>query len=106
MSTRFFTNQGDQTLLRKFRGVFEGNADIEWFDALVGYLRGSGYFAIRPFLSSLPHIRILVGINVHAIMRERPYKRVGPAPRHRLGHTLCQTHCTQSILNAYALDTR
>jgi hypothetical protein len=39
MSTRFFTNQGDQTLLRKFRGVFESNADIEWFNALVGYLR-------------------------------------------------------------------
>ena len=41
MSTRFFTNQGDQTLLRKFRGVFESNADIEWFDALVGCLRAS-----------------------------------------------------------------
>lgn len=37
MSTRFFTNQADQTLLRKFRGVFESNADIERFDALVGY---------------------------------------------------------------------
>jgi hypothetical protein len=41
MSTRFFTNQGDQTLLRSFRGVFESNADIEWFDALVGCLRAS-----------------------------------------------------------------
>ena len=60
MSTRFFTNQADQTLLRKFRGVFESNADIERFDALVGYLRASGYFAIRPFLSNVPHIRILV----------------------------------------------
>jgi hypothetical protein len=75
MSTRFFTNQGDQTLLRKFQGVFESNADIEWFDALVGYLRASGYFAIRPFLSNVPHIRILVGINVDAIMSD--YHRRG-----------------------------
>jgi hypothetical protein len=42
MSTRFFTNHGDQTLLRKFQGVFESNTDIEWFDALVGYLYASG----------------------------------------------------------------
>jgi hypothetical protein len=50
MSTRFFTNHGEQTLLRKFQGVFESNTDIEWSDALVGFLRASGYFAIRPFL--------------------------------------------------------
>ena len=75
MSTRFFTNQGDHTLLRKLRGVFESNADIEWFDALVGFLRASGYFAIRPFLSNVPHIRILVGINVDAIMAD--YHRRG-----------------------------
>jgi superfamily II DNA or RNA helicase len=70
MSTRFFTNHGEQTLLRKFRGVFENNPDIEWFDALVGYLRASGYFAIRPFLEKVPHVRILVGINVDAIMAD------------------------------------
>jgi len=70
MSTRFFTNDGDQTLLRKFRGIFENNPDIEWFDALVGYLRASGYFAVRPHLDNVPHIRILVGINVDAIMAD------------------------------------
>ena len=43
MSTRFFTNDGDNTLLKKFAGVFEHNPDIERFDALVGYLRASGY---------------------------------------------------------------
>ena len=69
-STRFFTNHGDQTLLNKFQGVFESNIDIEWFDALVGFLRASGYFAIRPFLNNVPHIRILVGINVDAIMAD------------------------------------
>jgi superfamily II DNA or RNA helicase len=75
MSTRFFTNHGDQTLLKKFQGVFESNSDIEFFDALVGYLRASGYFAIRPFLGNVPHIRILVGINVDAIMAD--YHRRG-----------------------------
>ena len=34
ISTRFFTNHGDQTLLNKFQGVFESNTDIEGFDAL------------------------------------------------------------------------
>lgn len=73
--TRFFTNHGEQTLFQKFQGVFESNHDIEWFDALVGYLRSSGYFALRPFLEKVPHIRILVGINVDAIMAD--YHRRG-----------------------------
>ena len=75
MSTRFFTNRDEQTLFKKFRGVFENNPDIECFDALVGYLRASGYFAIRPYLEKVPHIRILVGINVDAIMAD--YHRRG-----------------------------
>src|ERR1017187_2328353 len=70
MSTRFFTNLGKPTLFEKLKGVFENNPDIEWFDALVGYLRASGYFAIRPYLEKVPHIRILVGINVDAIMAD------------------------------------
>lgn len=70
MSTRFFTNNAENTLLKKFVGVFSHNPDIEWFDALVGYLRTSGYFAIRPHLEKVPHVRILVGINVDAIMAD------------------------------------
>ncbi|HOW64783.1 MAG TPA: helicase-related protein [Candidatus Paceibacterota bacterium] len=75
MSTRFFTNLGEQTLFRKFQGVCRSNPDIERFDALVGYLRSSGYFALRPYLEEVPHIRILVGINVDAIMAD--YHRRG-----------------------------
>ena len=48
MGTRFFTNEGENTLLTKFKGVFQNNPDIDYFDALVGYFRASGYFAIRP----------------------------------------------------------
>ncbi len=75
MSTRFFTNLGEQTLFEKFQGVFQSNPDIERFDALVGYLRSSGYFALRPYLEKVAHIRILVGINVDAIMAD--YHRRG-----------------------------
>lgn len=68
MSTRFFTNEGNNTLLNKFIGVFENNQDIEFFDALVGYFRASGYFKIRKHLTNVPKIRILVGIDVDKII--------------------------------------
>ena len=64
MSKRFFTNEGENTLLKKFAGVFAHNPDMERFDALVGYLRASGYFALRPHLEKVPLIRIIVGIDV------------------------------------------
>ena len=83
MTTRFFTNTAENTLLNKFKGVFASNKDIEWFDALVGFLRASGYFSIRPFLENVPKIRILVGINVDKVMSD--YNRQGllflPNPR-------------------------
>ncbi|NLE41931.1 MAG: helicase, partial [Lentisphaerae bacterium] len=66
MSTRFFTNRRDNTLIEKFAGVFANNPDILFFDALVGYFRSSGYFALRPHLEKLSKIRILVGIDVDA----------------------------------------
>lgn len=70
MSTKFFTNRDAHTLFAKLRAVAEYNPDLQQFDALVGYLRASGYFALRPFLENIPRIRILVGINVDAIMAE------------------------------------
>lgn len=70
MSTRFFTNDQSNTLLKKFEGIFEHNPDLARFDALVGYLRASGYFAIRPYLEKVPVVRILVGINVDNIVEE------------------------------------
>lgn len=75
MSTRFFTNDNANTLLKKFEGIFEHNPDLARFDALVGYLRASGYFAIRPYLGKVPVVRILVGINVDNIVEE--YHRKG-----------------------------
>src|ERR1019366_2862749 len=74
MSKRFFTNEGENTLLKKFAGVFASNPDIERFDALVGYLRTSGYFALRPHLEKVPLIRILVGIDVDAQLAQHHRK--------------------------------
>lgn len=70
MSTKFFTNEGNNTLLQKFKGIFESNKDIEFFDALIGYFRASGYFRVRQFLNDVPNIRILVGINVDKIIEK------------------------------------
>jgi len=70
MPTHFFTNEDGNTLLGKFEGIFKHNPDLARFDALVGYLRASGYFAIRPHLANVPAIRILVGINVDNILEE------------------------------------
>lgn len=70
MSTKFFTNGDENTLIRKFEGVFTFNPNITYFDALVGYFRASGYFRIRPFLNKVSRIRILVGINVDKLIAE------------------------------------
>lgn len=70
MPTKFFTNQDENSLLRKFEGVFENCKSIRHFDALVGYFRTSGYFKVRPFLDNIPSIRILVGINVDKLIKK------------------------------------
>lgn len=73
MSTKFFTNKGDNTLLNKFKGVFE-NTEVNAFDALVGYFRSSGYFRIREYLKVVEKIRILVGIDVDHLIGEAARK--------------------------------
>ena len=70
MSTKFFTNSEENTLIKKFEGVFTYNPNIQYFDALVGYFRASGYFRIRPFLENVPNIRILVGINIDKMLAD------------------------------------
>jgi hypothetical protein len=69
MSTKFFTNQNNNSLLKKFDGVFKNIDSIRHFDALVGYFRTSGYFKVRNFLDKIPRIRILVGINVDQLIK-------------------------------------
>lgn len=72
---KFFTNQDkSSSLLEKFKGIFEANPDIERFDALIGYLRASGWFVIQPWLARVEKVRVLVGINVDALLAEHNRK--------------------------------
>jgi superfamily II DNA/RNA helicase len=70
MPTKFFTNQDDNSLLKKFEGVFANIESIRHFDALIGYFKASGYFKVRAFLDKIPKIRILVGINVNQLIKK------------------------------------
>ncbi len=64
MSTKFFTNSDNNTLLQKLTGVFESNENITLFDIVTGYFRASGYFSVMPYLERLKHIRIIVGMEL------------------------------------------
>ena len=68
MSSKFFTNDGDNTLLQKFKAVFDNNPQITEFDVLVGYFYAAGYFNIRPYLQNVNPLRVLVGITVDKII--------------------------------------
>lgn len=67
MSTKFFTNENENTLINKIEGIFK-HRNIHFFDALVGYFRASGYFRIRQFVEKASEIRILVGINIDKLI--------------------------------------
>lgn len=64
MSTNFFTNRNGNTLIKEFEGTLSNNPQIKNLDAVVGFLRASGYFTLRPFLDSINKVRILIGIDV------------------------------------------
>ena len=49
--SHFFTNRDD-------------NPHIRNLDAVVGFLRASGYFSLRPFLDNIGKVRVLIGIDV------------------------------------------
>lgn len=69
MSSKFFTNENENTLLNKIEGIF-AHKNIYFFDALVGYFRASGYFQVRPFVEKAAEIRVLVGINIDEMIYE------------------------------------
>src|SRR5574344_1627255 len=64
MSSKFFTNKDENTLFNKLDGLFKHNPNLIYFDAVVGFLRASGYFAIRPLLTQMKKVRVLIGIDV------------------------------------------
>ena len=53
MSTKFFTNKNGNTLIKKFEGVLANNPMVKNLDAVIGFLRSSGYFELRSFLNGI-----------------------------------------------------
>ncbi len=64
MAKQFFTNRDGNTLMKEFEGLLEHNPSIKCLDSVVGFLRASGYFTLRPFLDNINKVRILIGIDV------------------------------------------
>ena len=62
--SNFFTNKNGNTLMKEFEGILQHNNHIKNLDAVVGFLRASGYFSLRPFLDNINKVRILIGIDV------------------------------------------
>ena len=64
ISSHFFTNRNGNTLMKEFEGILHNNPQVKNLDAVVGFLRASGYFSLRPFLDGINKVRILIGIDV------------------------------------------
>ena len=64
VSSHFFTNRNGNTLMKEFEGILQNNPQVTNLDAVVGFLRASGYFTLRPFLDGINKVRILIGIDV------------------------------------------
>lgn len=62
--SNFFTNKNGNTLMKEFEGILQHNQYIKNLYAVVGFLRASGYFSLRPFLDNINRVRILIGIDV------------------------------------------
>ena len=69
MSSKFFNNNGGNTLFAKLKGIAQSMANFDRFLAVVGFFRSSGYFKLRKELGSVSEIKILVGINVDELFR-------------------------------------
>lgn len=63
-NSHIFTNKDGNTLIKEFEGVLQHNPQIRNLDAVVGFLRASGYFSLRPFLDNIGKVRVLIGIDV------------------------------------------
>ncbi|MBQ7414796.1 MAG: SNF2/RAD54 family helicase [Prevotella sp.] len=50
--------------MNEFEGILDNNPQVKNLDAVVGFLRASGYFTLRPFLDNINKVRILIGIDV------------------------------------------
>lgn len=77
MSSKFFTNQGENTLENRLKDILS-HYGVEYLEFLIGYFRISGFVKISPYLANIKKAKILVGINVDAIIAEAKSKGKKP----------------------------
>ncbi len=70
-TTKFFTNEQENTLYEKFKGIGKDMKGFELFHAVCGFFRWSGYWRLREALPQDVKIKILVGIDVDALHARR-----------------------------------
>lgn len=63
MSSKFFTNQGTNTLENRLKDILT-HYDVKNLEFLIGYFRISGFKKIANLLDNIDKVRILVGINI------------------------------------------
>lgn len=73
MSSKFFTNQGENTLENRLKDILS-HYSVEYLEFLIGYFRISGFVKIAPYLANIKKAKILVGINVDTIIAEAKAK--------------------------------
>lgn len=69
MNSKFFTNQGSNTLEKRLKDILS-NYNIKKLEFLIGYFRISGFKKIATLLDGVENARILVGINIDKITFE------------------------------------
>lgn len=94
--TKFFNNQGDNSLFNKLSDIAQEMTSLNSFLAVVGFFRSSGYFKLREKLGDISEIKILVGINVDSFFKEGDKKylglpTIGKTPRRNIPKSLSRT---------------
>jgi len=67
MASKFFNNQNGNTLENRLKDILT-HYNVEFLEFLIGYFRISGFVKIAPYLQNIKKARILVGINVDAVI--------------------------------------
>ncbi len=69
MSSKFFTNADSNSLENRLKDILK-HYSVSHLEFLIGYFRISGFAKIAPYLENVEKARILVGINVDAVIAE------------------------------------
>jgi hypothetical protein len=75
INSHFFTNRDGNTLMNEFEGILSNNPQVKNLDAVVGFLRASGYFSLRPFLDGINKVRVLIGIDVDKYIAKAAWQK-------------------------------